>query len=117
MKKTITVLGMLLGLVGCAFSDSAPVNVYRDDEMNPAYSFENQNVPFSLSTIRVQATTDQVTVQQVTVNRGQCPVAYWIQGNPHLKFGQEIKGVLQCEANQVLQVDVVTDQGEYSFSF
>ncbi|WP_151813862.1 hypothetical protein [Acinetobacter ursingii] len=117
MKKTITVLGMLWGLAGCRLDDNAPINVYRDVEMNPAYSFENQNVPFSLSTIRVQATIDQVTVQQVTVNRGQCPVAYWMQGNPHLKFGQEVKGVLRCDANQVLQVDVTTDQGEFSFSF
>ncbi|MFW1812701.1 hypothetical protein ACG9HX_15440 [Acinetobacter ursingii] len=117
MKKTITVLCMLWGLVGCRVEDNAPVNVYRDYEMNPAYSYENQNVPFSLSTLRVQATTDQITIHNISVNRGQCPVSYWIQGNPDLKFGQEIKGVLRCDSSQVLQVDVVTDQGEYSFSF
>ena len=117
MKKTITVLGMLWGLAGCGLETNAPVNVYRDYDMNPDYNYDNPNVPFSLSVIRVQANTDQVSIQNIIVNRGECPVSKWVQGNPNLRFGQEVKVILSCDSSQVLQVDVMTDQGEYSFGF
>lgn len=117
MKKAIGILSMLLGLSGCDLQSFSPLNVSVQYEDNPAFTIEQPEGPVLLSTIQIQAKTDQITVKKVKVNRGQCSIAYWIHPTLKLKFGQKLTGVLRCDANQVLEIDVITDQGDFTFNF
>lgn len=117
MKKILIALGLLVSFTGCDLQDLSPLIVSVQYNENPEFTIDHPEGPPLLSTVRIQANTDQITVEKVKVNRGQCPINYWIHSNPNLKFGQELTGVLRCDANQVLEVDVITDQGDFTFNF
>ncbi len=69
------------------------------------------------NSVIIQATTDQVTVENIVINRGQCPLSSWRKRMSTLKFGQSYQSVIDCNIEQVGEVTVKTNQGEFTFNF
>lgn len=117
MKKIASILCIIWGLSACRLDQSAPVSVNINFDENPAYEYQGQYAPMFYSHIHIQSTVDQVRINRVSINRGNCPISFWVYKNPNLKFGQEMKAVLRCDMEQVREVTVDTDQGEFTFNF
>jgi hypothetical protein len=117
MKKIFGILYMLWGLSACSTHQSAPISVNINLEENPAYQYQGEYAALYYSYIHIQSTVDQISINRVSINRGNCPISFWVYKNPNLKFGQEMKAVLRCDMEQVREVTVETDQGEFTFNF
>lgn len=105
LKKLVAV-ALVLGLTGCG---DAPVEVTLD--MAPGLD------GFSpLKYLVVTSKVDDVRLTNIKVNRGNCKTFNWRGPNP-LQFGQEKRGMLTCDLDQVKEVVVETDKGEYTFTF
>lgn len=106
MMKKIFIGALVLVLSGCGDS---PIDVSLD--MAPGLD------GFSpLRYLVVTSKVDSVKLSKVEVNRGNCKTFNWRGPNP-LQFGQEKRGMLVCDLDQVKEVVVETDQGEYTFTF
>lgn len=75
-----------------------------------------------IPTLIIQAVTDSVTLQGVTINRGRCPtMSKTLDGRPlsffpsSLKFGQKKAVGFRCSIEDVLEVKVHTNLGNESF--
>jgi hypothetical protein len=64
----------------------------------------------------ISSRVDSVKLTKATVNRGNCKTFNWRGPNP-LQFGQEKRAMLSCDLDQVKEVVVETDQGEFTFTF
>lgn len=104
--KKLLAAALVLGLTGCG---DAPIEVSLDtapglDGFSP------------LKYLVVTSKVDDVRLTNIKVNRGNCKTFNWRGPNP-LQFGQEKRGMLTCDLDQVKEVVVETDQGEYTFTF
>lgn len=115
MKKIVSTLCVLWGLSACS-SQSAPIAVNLEVKENPAHQYFSYESMYQ-SIIEIQSTVDQVQVNKVLINRGNCPISYWLYKNPNLKFGYAMQAVLSCDMDQIREVTVETDQGEFTFNF
>lgn len=100
-------------LMGCGSgsSDKAPVEVSTSQSPNQFSPKGYDNL------IVVTSVADQVRVNKVIVNRGNgCNVFSW-NGTTSMSYGQSIEGATHCEPNQIREVSVSTDQGDYTFNF
>lgn len=98
-------------------SDPMPLDVRLDQEvnsLNPAGDMVWMRQFHSF--VHIAALEDEVTVLDARVNRGNCSVS-WYSHNSPLRFGQEIKGMLSCDQDNVREVTVTTDKGTYTFNF
>ncbi|GAL12513.1 hypothetical protein JCM19233_3505 [Vibrio astriarenae] len=75
-----------------------------------------------IPTLIIQAVTDSVTLQGVTINRGHCPtMSKTLDGRPlsffpsSLQFGQKKAVGFRCSIEDVLEVKVHTNLGNESF--
>lgn len=108
---------MLWGLSACGLNESTPISVNINLEENPAYQYQGEYAALYYNYIHIQSTVDQVRINRVSINRGNCPISFGVYQNPNLKFGQVMKAVLGCDMEQVREVTVDTDQGEFTFNF
>lgn len=69
----------------------------------------------------VSAIADQVTILNVTVNRGNtCAPRFWYRswpGHGSLQFGQAVRAHITCDFHAVKEINVETDTGVYTFNF
>jgi hypothetical protein len=91
-----------------AIPETAPVKIAL--ERNPSHDF--------MSKVRVQAVVDQVTVYNVTLNRGNCPL--YENLNPEapkkIGFGNSLVVDAKCNKDNIIEVVVSTDQGDWTFN-
>ena len=70
----------------------------------------------------IQATTNEVVVTNVVVNRGNCALplgtAKDIERTVKLGFGQSYRGYTpSCTVDDVKEIEVTTNAGKFTFSF
>jgi len=106
MVKTILRMGAMTALfaflTGCG---DAPVDV----------SLESSTTGNG-SRVVISSRVDDVELQGFSINRGNCRGSFFEKGR-HLKFGQISKIFASCNPENVKEVEVKTDQGEFTFSF
>jgi uncharacterized protein YxeA len=106
LKKIVVIL-MAIILIACGeIEPSVTVDVY--DKVNPLFK-----IKYVL--VKVTAIVDEIEVQNVIVNRGNCK----IEGNKLPKtlfFGQSISVAFSgpCQASEV---EVITDDGDWIESY
>ena len=77
-------------------------------EQNPHHSF--------ITMIKVQSLVDDVSISNVTVNRGNCPLLQKINNPIRLGFGQMMSvDTSNCGRNKIIEVVLSTNQGEWKF--
>ncbi|SEL24156.1 hypothetical protein [Acinetobacter sp. DSM 11652] len=117
MKKFCFLLLIFVGISACHSDSSLPVSVRLDLMPNQFHIPNNPYTPAYFNSVIIQATTDQVTVENIVINRGQCPLSSWRKRMSTLKFGQSFQSVIDCNIEQVREVTVKTNQGEFTFNF
>jgi len=96
----------------------------------PACSESKPDVDVSIRTnshwgtlvYNIQATTEDVVISDVSVNRGNCTIppgtAAELKRQVNLKFGQEWRGYSHnCKVDNVKEVTVTTSRGTFTFNF
>lgn len=102
----VSITAAFLLLSGC--SQKPPISVIRDT---------GQMGPVEVPILKISATVDKVTVNSLTINRGNCT---WGAGHGNkppidVAFGNTITIVaLGCN---ITEVSVNTSQGDYTFNF
>lgn len=77
-------------------------------ETNPYHSY--------ISMIKIQSVVDDVSITNVTVNRGNCPLLQQISTPRRLGFGQTTAvDTSNCGREKIIEVIVSTDQGDWKF--
>jgi hypothetical protein len=106
--KSFLVMILAVGFVGCSSKpEKAPVKVTSSQAWNRAYGFYYPKLTITA--------TDDVTVNDVVVNRGSCKRGD--SGFPReLKYGSsmEVRVNSGCD---LLEVKIATNKGDWSFSF
>lgn len=114
MNKMNTGLIVLicLGLLTACGEEEVPVDVYATkhvDQWNRHYV-----------EVQVVSKTDDIELQNIVVDRGNCKsswLAGWEKALPStLKFGRKFTARFGSNCS-VLQVDIETDQGDWTFDF
>lgn len=99
-------------------TDEPPVELHLSEQFNEnAAKIGNGNY----LQLDVSAISDQVTIHNVTVNRGNtCKPHLWYSrwpGHGTLKFGQTVSAHILCNFHSIKEVIVDTDLGSYTFNF
>lgn len=77
-------------------------------EQNPHHSF--------IAKIKVQSLVDDVSISNITINRGNCPLLQKISNPIRLGFGHMMSvDTKNCSRDRILEVVVSTNQGEWKF--
>ena len=136
MKKAfiVFVLGIVLfGFIGCGEAGEPPIEVGTSARFN---KFNGNKI----TTLHIASLVDFVTIKKVLVNRGNCKMDLFgakpedfsnyqeivniplnkldpkkIQFNKTLEYGKEWVVDLKC--NRVLEAQIATDKGEWTFNF
>ena len=89
--------------------ERAPIRI--ELKLNSAYA------EYGLGKIEVQATTDQVTINQVILNRGQCSaIDNSIKMPVTLSFGRTYTGYINnCALDKIIEVQINTNLGNWKF--
>lgn len=114
IKKTIITLTIVLTLSACGNSEP-PVKIEAYNKINEIWGIKYVQV-------KVSAIVDEVIVNDVIVNRGNCKIENknFITGKAiipkSLKFGESVSVSFSgpCEASQV---EVVTDKGDWTETY
>lgn len=87
----------------------SPVEVEAYDKYNP---FLSDYMKF----LSITAVVDSVTIIDVVVNKGNCRISG--EAYKKLKYGQTWSDIPLPRCNRVLQVDIMTDDGdEFTYKF
>lgn len=106
IQKIILSLFLISLLVGCGNNLSDVSMEYRIDT-NPRFA----GVPLpDTSHLIVQSLSDNIDVDRVEVNRGNCPILPLDGQNP-MSYGQTIKFVLRCNPRDIQEVKVYLKDG------
>ena len=89
--------------------EEAPVRI--DLQLNPAWA------EYGLGMIDVQSTTDQVTIEKVILNRGQCSaIDNSIKMPVTLSFGRTYRGYINnCSLDKIIEIQINTNLGNWTF--
>ena len=89
--------------------EKAPIRI--ELKLNSAYA------EYGLGKIEVQATTDQVTINQIILNRGQCSaIDNSIKMPVTLSFGRTYTGYINnCALDRIIEVQINTNLGNWKF--
>jgi hypothetical protein len=108
MKKIIFLFGISFILSACGNSEP-PVKIETYTTENPFWDgIKNIHV-------KVTSVVDEVTIDKVIVNRGNCKAT--TKMSETLKFGQSFSVAFSPSCKEVIQIDVVTNQGDWSISY
>ncbi|HFK1874675.1 TPA: hypothetical protein ACGW3T_002512 [Pseudomonas aeruginosa] len=103
MKKYLPLLLIIAALTGC---DSKP----------PITVELGQNEMWGSPQLQITSKKNEVTINSVEVNRGNCKRYVW-EDLPHkMTFGEVLK-VDSRYCQKVVEVSISTSEGDYSFSF
>jgi hypothetical protein len=116
MRKSIFLLALLLASPSVAEEMAISVS-----KINTPLHWSNGRTTYEPS-VKIVAKVDNVTIQQVILNRGNCSgEVIWTapSGEPHslpksLKFGETVTLPVKCE---VIEAEVKTDKGNWTFKF
>gem|GEM_PF-2511099 len=143
MKKVLMalVLGIVLvGLSGCNGAGEPPIEVSRSVKIGQLGSFITEK-----PTLKIVALEDSVIIKKIIVNRGNCKIPitfpssspyknyisnydeaidkdYMIdlkkaQFNRTLEYGKEWEIVFSSSCDKILEAQIATDKGEWTFKF
>ena len=89
--------------------EEAPVRI--DLQLNPAWA------EYGLGMIDVQSTTDQVVIEKVILNRGQCSaIDNSIKMPVTLSFGRTYRGYINnCSLDKIIEIQINTNLGNWTF--
>lgn len=89
--------------------EEAPVRI--DLKLNPTWA------EYGLGMIDVQSTTDQVTIEKVILNRGQCSaIDNSIKMPVTLSFGRTYRGYINnCSLDKIIEIQINTNLGNWTF--
>lgn len=89
--------------------EEAPVRI--DLQLNPAWA------EYGLGMINVQSTTDQVMIEKVILNRGQCSAIDNSSPMPvTLGFGHTYRGYINnCSLDKIIEIQINTNLGNWTF--
>ncbi len=89
--------------------EEAPVRI--DLKLNPAWA------EYGLGMIDVQSTADQVTIEKVILNRGQCSAIDNSVPMPvTLSFGRTYTGYINnCALDKIIEIQINTNLGNWTF--
>ena len=89
--------------------EKAPICI--ELKLNSAYA------EYGLGKIEVQATTDEVTINQIILNRGQCSaIDNSIKMPVTLSFGRTYTGYINnCALDRIIEVQINTNLGNWKF--
>ena len=113
MKKVILSMLCCLLLVGC-LEEEAPIEVSAYSQYNPLLYRE-------VNFLKITSLADSVHITGIKLNRGNCAVGGVLDSgitkfDKVLNYGQSLQlPVAKCE--NVLEVEVETDKGTWSFNF
>ena len=111
MNIKALLITLALTLSGCSESEP-PIKIESYDKTNPYNSSVKSVV------VKITSKTDEVVIEDVITNRGNCKIFPTFKKRlpSKLTFGNsvEIRFAAPCTA---AQVDVVTDQGDWSVSY
>ncbi len=93
-------------LAGCG---SSPIEVTIETKDNPVSEGE-------MTYLVVTSKVDEVQIKAITANRGNCKILSY-HGNPHLKFGTQLKALMFCNGNPIQEAEVETNTEKYSYTF
>ena len=89
--------------------EKAPIRI--ELKLNPVWA------EYGLGKIEVQAITDQVTINQIILNRGQCSaIDNSIKMPVTLSFGRTYTGYINnCALDKIIEVQINTNLGNWKF--
>lgn len=113
MKKLPKLLFLVLLTLSTA-SHAVDLRVSKYDQVVDAYG-----LPGRVTYVVIRSAENQpVQIKKAVINRGNCRIFGWYDGRPRLRYGQSIKAMMQgCHAEDIMEVEVTTDQGTETYSF
>ena len=93
-------------LAGCS---SPPIEATIEIKDNPVSDGQ-------LTYLVVTSKVEDVQIKAVSANRGNCKVLGY-EGNPHMKFGSQLRALMWCNGNPIQEAEVETSKDKYSYTF
>ena len=116
MKTAMSALTLALMISPLTHAAEAPVRIGLEQVRNPYYPNLHQQ------RVHVQSLTDSVTIKDIVVNRGNCPIqkipTVYAGSKPvplvpsTLPYGKEIAVYVKGPCN-VAEINVITSQGDW----
>ena len=120
MKTAISALAIPLMITSLAHAAEAPVRIGLEQVRNPYYPNLHQQ------RVHVQSLTDSVTIKDIVVNRGNCPIqkmpTVYAGSKPvplvpsTLPYGKEIAVYIKGPCS-VAEINVITSQGDWLMKY
>ncbi|MFZ5204223.1 hypothetical protein ACWKYH_17225 [Enterobacter sp. UPMP2076] len=120
MKTAMSVLAVALMVSPLLYAAEAPVRIGLEQVKNPYYLNLHQQ------RVHVQSLTDSVTINDVVVNRGNCPIqkmpTVYAGSKPvalvpsTLPYGKEIAVYIKGPCS-VVEINVITSQGDWQMKY
>lgn len=104
INKAITLVITLASLTGC--SDKPPVSVTL-----------GENSFWHSPQITITSLVEEVTVEAVKINRGNCPANLHEKLPYKITFGNALKVDATVACSKVIEAEVTTDKGNFSFTW
>ena len=118
MKKIIVgtlAVMLIIGLSGCTDNtpEQSPVRIEAK-----SLSSDWGGYVISVPVVEVTAMTDEVTIEDVIANNGNCKMTAITQNNfpKSLSYGERVQAGYTSKCNLV-KVEVITDKGNWSVEF
>ncbi|HGK3929218.1 TPA: hypothetical protein ACJ2OB_000592 [Klebsiella pneumoniae] len=120
MKTAMSAFVVALMVSPLLYAAEAPVRIGLEQVKNPYYPNVHQQ------RVHVQSLTDSVTINDVVVNRGNCPIqkmpTVYAGSKPvalvpsTLPYGKEIAVYIQGPCS-VAEINVITNQGDWLMKY
>ena len=123
-QKGIISLLILFGLLIIPFSSDedyqkTPIEVNTDTNFAGFLDLGNppsfKDVPRMVTRISITSLVNDITIESITINRGNCKISSFNTKNRNLKFGERIVGETNCSTIQ--EVSIETNLGSWVFGF
>lgn len=93
-----------------AFADSAPIEV-SNEQVTRYVQFTNQTI----TVLYIRAVDDNVLINTIKANRGNCKILHIYRFSNPMKFGEQAKVDLYCP--YLKEVTVIANKKPYTFKF
>ncbi|HDR2590564.1 hypothetical protein ACEV60_20555 [Enterobacter ludwigii] len=120
MKTTMSSLAVALMISPLLYAAEAPVRIGLEQVKNPYYPNLHQQ------RVHVQSLNDSVTIKDIVINRGNCPIqkmpTVYAGSKPvalipsTLPYGKEIAVYIKGPCS-VAEINVITSQGDWMMKY
>ncbi|HED2829089.1 hypothetical protein [Enterobacter kobei] len=120
MKTTMSALAVALMISPLLHAAEAPIRIGLEQVKNPYYPNLHQQ------RVHVQSLTDSVTIKDIVINRGNCPIqkmpTVYAGSKPvslvpsTLPYGEEIAAYIKGPCS-VAEINVITSQGDWLMKY